>query len=492
MERAAIYVRISSDATREGAGVARQESECRALAEREGLQVVRVFTDNDISAYSGARRPAFEDLLTCAEQGDYEVLLVWATDRLYRRVKDLTVITERLAGVRVLTVMGGEVDLSTSEGRLRAQVLGSVAEFESSRKAERIRSKWTQRAESGRALGSRRTFGWSWAYPCPAGDTCRHEPACEVPGLRPAVGTAGAGQVPDPIEGPLVAEAFRRVAAGASIRATRRWLAEQPGGRLMEPTPLARLLKNPRHAGLVVHRGEVVGEHADGHSVIDRETFEAVQLILRDPARRMAPGRPTITLFSGIVRCRCGAPMGGVAKNGRGYYGCRTGKHSYIRERAMVDGPMLDLLGEVVAGLQVAGALAVGPVDVDPTEHEARVLGARLEALAGLAASGALDPLDFAAASKAIRTELAALDVRRARGAARTANLSALDGWDRLVDRWRDDPNDVDDLRVAVAELVDFVDVLPAAVYRKPAPSDVRIEWAEWLPHRHLLPRAPR
>jgi hypothetical protein len=51
--RAAIYVRISSDRTGAGLGVARQEEDCRALCERLGWQVVRVYPDNDVSAYSG-------------------------------------------------------------------------------------------------------------------------------------------------------------------------------------------------------------------------------------------------------------------------------------------------------------------------------------------------------------------------------------------------------------------------------------------------------
>lgn len=491
-DRAVIYVRISSDSTGQAAGVARQEAECRALAERQGLDVVRVFTDNDISAYTGARRPAFEDMLTCAEAGDFEAVIVWASDRLYRRVKDLGTITDRLAGVQIFTVTGGEVDMSTAEGRMRAQLLGSVAEFESARKGERIRSKWDQRAESGRALGSRKTFGWAWAFPCPGGDECRHEPEpCDTPGARPAVGTAGAGQVVDPIEGPLVAECYRRVLAGSSIRATRRWLAEQPGGRWMEPTPLARLLKNPRHAGLVVHRGEVSGERADGLSVIDRETWEAVQLILRDPARRVAPGRPTVTLFAGIAKCRCGHAMGGVAKNGRSYYGCSSGKHSYIRERVLVDGPMLDLLGTVVHGLEIAGALKGSAAPTDPTQQDAAVLEARLAVYAASASRGEIDPDDYKMIARGIREQLAALDVQRSRTAGRRASLTGIAAWDRLVDRWRADANDVDDLREVIREMVDGVDVLPSAVRRQPAPSDVHIRWAEWIPHRELLPTAP-
>ena len=48
--RAGIYCRISADREGEALGVERQEQDARKLAESLGLEVVGVFTDNDISA----------------------------------------------------------------------------------------------------------------------------------------------------------------------------------------------------------------------------------------------------------------------------------------------------------------------------------------------------------------------------------------------------------------------------------------------------------
>ena len=56
------YCRISLDAEGRGLGVQRQEYECRELADRLGLHVAHVSVDNDISAYRGKPRPAWEDL----------------------------------------------------------------------------------------------------------------------------------------------------------------------------------------------------------------------------------------------------------------------------------------------------------------------------------------------------------------------------------------------------------------------------------------------
>ena len=48
--RCAIYTRISDDREGEAKGVQRQEDDCRKLAERHGLEVYELYSDNDIGA----------------------------------------------------------------------------------------------------------------------------------------------------------------------------------------------------------------------------------------------------------------------------------------------------------------------------------------------------------------------------------------------------------------------------------------------------------
>lgn len=485
--RTAIYVRQSKDKDSDGASVARQRVECEALAAANGWTVVETFEDNDVSATTGKRRPAFEAMLKAAESGQLDRIVVWRIDRLYRKLADLVTITEKLRDVPIVTVMSGRIDLSTADGRLHANMLGAVAQHEGEAKAERIALKFEQRAREGRALGSRRQFGWAWAHPCPGGQDCRHSTPCTVAGERPAAGTAGAGMIPHPVEGALVVEAYRQLLEGASIRAICRWLSDQPGGRAMSPTPLVRILKNPRNAGLVKHRGSVVADRADGSRLVERETWDAAQVILGDPARKMAPGRPTSTLLGGLLRCPCGGRMSASRKNGHDTYQCAAEGHSYNRRRALLDGPLLSLFGEVVAGLDAAGLLEPTPeASTDPTEAER----ARLEALRSRyrqqMLDGLLDPDEHDAMVSDIRARLKVLGSKQSRTEGRRASLSGIKAWPVLVER-----NDVSALRAIIVELVEHIELLPAATYRKPAPSDVRIEWASWIPHRELLPTAP-
>src|SRR5713226_3014584 len=88
---AAIYVRLSQDREGEGLAVARQEADCRPICEQHGYppERIRVYSDNDLSAYSGKVRPRFRDLLRDIESGEVTFVAAWHTDRLYRSITDL-------------------------------------------------------------------------------------------------------------------------------------------------------------------------------------------------------------------------------------------------------------------------------------------------------------------------------------------------------------------------------------------------------------------
>jgi site-specific DNA recombinase len=161
--RAAVYCRISDDREGAGLGVARQEADCRALAKVRGWDVLEVFIDNDLSAYSGKVRPDYRRLLSGMKAREFDAVVTWHTDRLHRspsELEEFITICES-AGVRVETVQAGIVDLSTSSGRMVARVLGSAARFESDQKSDRIKRKALEAAQGGKPWGgSDRPFGF--------------------------------------------------------------------------------------------------------------------------------------------------------------------------------------------------------------------------------------------------------------------------------------------------------------------------------------------
>lgn len=128
----AIYLRVSSKSQ----DVASQEPELRRwAAQQEGD--IRWYRDR----FTGKtmERPAFTRLLRHVRVGEVQQVAVWRLDRLGRTAKGLTALFDELTelNVRLVSLRDG-LDLSTAAGRLMANVLASVAAYETEVRAERI------------------------------------------------------------------------------------------------------------------------------------------------------------------------------------------------------------------------------------------------------------------------------------------------------------------------------------------------------------------
>jgi len=281
---AAIYCRISLDRNGEGLGVERQEALCRKLAKERGWPVAEIYVDNDRSAYSGKPRPAYQRMFADIEAGLRDAVVCVDLDRLTRRPAELEAFMD-LADMHhvALANVSGDTDLASSDGRFKARIMGAVARQESERKGERVSREAEQAARRGVPRGSRRPFGYE-----PDRVTVREDEAA------------------------LIKDAVERVLAGVSLPSIARdWNARgisTPQGALRgwSGTSVVEVLRNPRIAGLRTYHGEVVSEGA-WPAIVDRETFERLQVKIRRSAR---PGRPARRLLSGVARCGlCGSPM---------------------------------------------------------------------------------------------------------------------------------------------------------------------------------------
>ena len=63
--------------------------DCRKLADGLGWEVAEEYIDNDVSAFSGKRRPAYERMLADLVDGFRDAVLVYHPDRLTRRPLEL-------------------------------------------------------------------------------------------------------------------------------------------------------------------------------------------------------------------------------------------------------------------------------------------------------------------------------------------------------------------------------------------------------------------
>lgn len=153
----AIYARISLDRTGQALGVQRQIEACREQCEALGWPEPKVYSDNDISARSGKRRPGFEQLLADVQAGYVDGLVAWHLDRVLRRVVDLERVLDAIEAQRsaipVVFLQAGQIDLTTPSGRLLARILAAVAANEGDVKSARLSAQRAQAAQSGLAHG---------------------------------------------------------------------------------------------------------------------------------------------------------------------------------------------------------------------------------------------------------------------------------------------------------------------------------------------------
>ena len=159
--RAAIYARISEDATGRAAGVERQLHDARALAEIRGWDVVAEHSDNDISATQGKPRPGYAELLRRAQAGEFDRVIVFQSSRLWRNRRERAEGMELLARARVsiASVKGNDIDLSTAGGRAMAGIEGEFNTWESDVKGERVAAAAAARARNGQPNGG---LGYGW------------------------------------------------------------------------------------------------------------------------------------------------------------------------------------------------------------------------------------------------------------------------------------------------------------------------------------------
>lgn len=348
--RVAIYARYSSENQRD-ASIEDQVRRCREHVERAGGAVDPdlVFADHAVSGAS-LRRPAFEAMMVLvrAKPRGIDVIVAEDLSRISRDLADAATVARELEfrGIPLIGVADG-VNTADESGHLLFALRSSIAQTY----LRDLRQK-TLRGLEGRALRGHSTGGLPYGY------RSREELDAErrIVGHPIEIDDTQAGVVrrvfAEYLDGRSLADiAGRFNAEGVSPpRATSRhrrkgWVASTiramlhnaaytgawtykrrtwrkvPGTNRRLPTPRAE--------------GDVIRQTREHLRIIDDETWQAVQVRLREvsarytksadgrPKGRSAPGGSTPHLLSGLLTCgTCGAPMVITGGNPTRYYGC--------------------------------------------------------------------------------------------------------------------------------------------------------------------------
>jgi DNA invertase Pin-like site-specific DNA recombinase len=150
MKRAGLYMRVSSlDQHLET-----QFYDLRLLAAQRGYDIVHEYTDRISGAK--ARRPGLDELMADAGRGKFDVVLVWASDRIARSVRHFLEVLDELNGLNVEFVSFREqIDTGDPLGRAIVVIIGAIAELERNLIIERVRSGMRRARLEGRQIGRR-------------------------------------------------------------------------------------------------------------------------------------------------------------------------------------------------------------------------------------------------------------------------------------------------------------------------------------------------
>jgi site-specific DNA recombinase len=445
--RVIIYSRISKDKAADEHGVVNQLAACEKHAASRGWMVVRRLCDNDLSASNGVHRPGYEEALRLIAARQADILLCWKIDRFVRRVRDLEDVIELFerAGAKLASV-DGDLDLSSSSGRLVGRMLAVVAKGEMESKGARQRLAADSAARDGkRWTGCPRPFGF---------DEDR--------------------VTPHPVEGAAVAAACAAIVGGSTVSSVaREWerlglrppqapfgpLREHPWSRVSVTT----ILRNPRIAGLnaMPRRADPADDfEADERKrprrlpveitgrgqwtpLVSEETWRAAAAILADPGRKHAQG--VRTMLGGLATCACGnTAIGSVSHLGQHIYRCdpaarngRKGPH-VTRAAAVADLYVQDAVIGRLSRPDAAQMLAAPKrVDVTRLREQAASIRSNLEQMGGDCAEGLISRAQMLAGTKRANTRLAEIGAQLAEAGSDSV-LTPLVAAENAATAWAD------------------------------------------------------
>lgn len=449
--RVVIYCRISDDREGRRWGVDRQERDCRKRAAERGWDVVEVLVENDISAYSGRRRPKYQQLLDLLTTGAADAVLALTPKRLYRRISEAFAFLDLVErnDIAVETIKAGSFDLSTADGRREARRAAVDAQHESEEIGERVRDSKADNVTQGTFRGGPRPFGYL------DGGMEVHE--AEKRAVEAAMDALLAGDS-------LRSICRSWVEQGIRVPARRYRLEDggrgEPVANEWTPVALRRMLLRGRNAGLMevtvkakdgTKRTEVAGPAA-WPPLVSEEKWRAVKALLESPDRRTnLHNTARKRLGTGLYKCWCGESLvyaltgvGGkkfARENGQTYkpaYRCRTGRHA-TREMTAMDKYVQDMAIERLSRPDAVDLLLppedAGP-DAEQLAAEANVLRAKLDGFTEDYGADLITRKQFLDGTARARERLAAVEASMA-AVAQVPVLASLPlGTAEIAEQW--------------------------------------------------------
>ena len=315
MENCVIYARFSSYGQNEQS-IEAQVRICKETAESKGLKVINIYPDKARTGTNDSR-PAFQRMISDAQSGAFQYIIVYMFDRFARNRRDSIMYKEMLKekyGIRVLSAL--EPIAEDEGGEFYEMFLEWNAEKYSKRLSKRVKDGLDTSVANGTYCGGHLIYGYK----------IEHEP---IPGK---IGKTMKKVVIDEVESEIVRYAFEEYDKGVKKREIVKAINEQ--GHRYKDRPftthqLDNWLNNIKYTGEFSFGGRICDNMYP--QIISKELYQRVRKRL-DKNKYFAGGTATARepyLLTGKLYCgKCETEMvadGGTSKTGvqRHYYICK-------------------------------------------------------------------------------------------------------------------------------------------------------------------------
>jgi DNA invertase Pin-like site-specific DNA recombinase len=323
MKRHFAYIRVSTAKQGDGSSLQEQRRAIEAYALKHGLTISAWFEEKETAAKQG--RTVFTRMLARLAKREAEGLIIHKIDRSARNLKDWASLGDLIDSGIDVQFAHESMDMKSRGGRLAADIQAVVA-------ADYIRN---LRDEVIKGLRGRLNQGL-YPFAAPVGYLDR-----------------GKGQIKDvdPVQAPLVREAFALYASGTiglkALRAEmkRRGLTTPRSRQPLSLNGISKMLSNPFYIGIIRIRKTGTTYQGKHEPLVTKAVFDRVQEVLK--------GKLVIRvlkhdfIFRRIVNCAgCGYHLIGERHKGRYvYYRCQTAgcPPTYIREEILDDAVQTEL-----------------------------------------------------------------------------------------------------------------------------------------------------
>lgn len=299
-KRVGIWIRVSTEDQAQGDSPEHHRARAEHYCASKDWQVVEIYDLAGVSGKSVMNHAETKRMLADVKRGHIQALVFSKLARLTRNARELMDFSDyfRSHGADLVSLQES-IDTSTPSGRLFYNMVAAMAQWEREEIVDRVRASVAIRAKLGKPLGGRAPFGYRWD--------------------EKSLG-------PDPKEAPIRRLLYEIYAECKRLKGTSRRLNEAGhrtrDGHKWSDNSVERLLRDPTAKGIyrsnhtrnLGRKWEVKPESEHVlHSIepiISEELWQKCNDLLDNrKASRNKPAKPSVHVFTGVLRCACGGKM---------------------------------------------------------------------------------------------------------------------------------------------------------------------------------------